>query len=110
MDAARTPALPGGRPPDVFTAELAPRPGGRLLHAARIAGAFAAGLAWQLLPSPSVHDVVVTRRDEGSEVLRLPAGQPLLAGESLARIRADLERLDPDSFVAEWASEAPADR
>jgi hypothetical protein len=102
---------PGGpRAADVFAAELAPRPGGRLRHAARIAGAFAAELAWQLLPSPSVHDVVVTRRDDGSEVVRLPAGQPLLAGESLARIRADLGRLDSESFVTEWTTEAPPDR
>jgi hypothetical protein len=105
-----TPSPGGVRAADIFGAELLPRPGGRLLHAARIAGAFVAELSWQLLPAPSVHDVVVTRRDDGSEVLRLPAGLPLLAGEPLARIRAELERLDPESFLREWGAEAPADR
>jgi len=53
---------------------------------------------------------VVTRRDDGSEVLRLPAGLPLLAGEPLARIRAELERLGPESFMTQWGADARTDR
>lgn len=105
-----TPSPGGVRAADVFAAELLPRPGGRLLHAARIAGAFVAELAWQLLPAPTVHDVVVTRRDDGSEVLRVPASLPLLDGEHLAQMRAELARLDPESFLREWSAEAHADR
>ena len=95
------------RAADVFEAELRPRRGGRLMHAARIMGAFAAQLALQLIPSPDVHDVVVSRRDDGEEVLRVPAGDPLRPGELLAHVRRELESLDPAAFLAGWR---PRDR
>jgi hypothetical protein len=94
----------GVRASDVFAADLGPRPGGRVRHRLRIAGAFLSQMAWGVLPSPSVHDVVVTRRDDGSEVLREPAGVPLLAGELLGQIREEMERLDPDTFLEEWSA------
>ena len=100
----------GVRAADVFTAELRPRPGGPLLHRLRIAGAFLSELLLQLLPTPAVHDVVVTRRDDGSEVLRVPASLPLLDGEALAQMRAELARLEPESFLREWSAEARADQ
>jgi hypothetical protein len=101
---------PGGvRAADVFAAELRPRPGGRWLQRARLAGAFVSELAWELIPSPSVHDVVVTRRDDGTEVLREPAGAPLYAGELLAQIRAELTRVDPESFLRSWSAPTPPD-
>jgi hypothetical protein len=100
----------GLRAADVFAADLRPRSGGRLRHHLRIAGAFVAELAWQLLPAPAVHDVVVTRRDDGTEVLRVPASLPLLDGEALAQMRAELDRLDPESFLREWSAEARTDR
>ena len=87
---------------DVFDADLRLRPGGRLRRALRLAGAFGAQLLWQLVPSPSVHDVVVSRRSDGAEVLREPAGDPLSAGDRLAGIRRDLATLDPDTFLAQW--------
>jgi len=92
------------RASDVFLADLRPRHGGRLLNGARLAGAALAELLLQLVPSPSVHDVVVTRRDDGSEVLREPAGSPLLAGELLGQIRDELERTDPETFLAAWSA------
>ncbi len=64
-------------------------------------------LLLQLIPSPSVHDVVVTRRDDGAEVVRVPAGEPLRAGEPLAQIRSELERLDPESFLTDWSEQPP---
>jgi hypothetical protein len=94
----------GIRAADVFVADLRPRPGGRLMQGVRLAGAALAELFLQLIPSPSVHDVVVTRRDDGTEVLREPAGVPLLAGELLGQIRDELERLDPDTFLAGWSA------
>jgi hypothetical protein len=97
---------PGVRAQDVFDVDLRPRPGGRLRQGLRLAGAFAAQLLWQLVPSPSVHDVVVTRRTDGTEVLREPAGDPLMAGDMLAGIRRDLATLDPDTFLAQWESRA----
>jgi hypothetical protein len=45
--------------------------------------------------------VVVTRRDDGTEVLRVPAGEPLRVGELLAGIRAESSRSDPESFLRE---------
>ncbi|SOD99263.1 hypothetical protein [Blastococcus haudaquaticus] len=99
----------GGDPraADVFLADLRPRPGGRLLQGARLAGAAVSELFLQLIPSPSVHDVVVTRRSDGSEVLRVPAGEPLLAGDLLGRIRDELERVDPATFLAAWSEPLP---
>ena len=97
----------GPRAADVFVADLRPRPGGRLLQGARLAGAALSELFLQLIPSPSVHDVVVTRRDDGSEVLREPAGTPLLAGELLGQIRDELDRTDPDTFLAAWSAAPP---
>ena len=96
----------GPRAAELFTADLRPRPGGRLRHGLRLAGAFAAQLMWQLVPSPSVHDVVVTRRDDGSEVLRVPAEDPLLSGDLLAYVREQLAEQDPASFLAEWQPRA----
>jgi hypothetical protein len=86
----------------VFTAALVARPGGPLMHALRVAGAVTAQLLLQLIPSPSVHDVVVIRRRDGVEVLREPAGDPLVAGDLLADVQRQLEELDPESFLAEW--------
>ena len=99
-----TPGPGGVRAADVFTAELLPRPGGRLWHAARIAGAFVAELAWQLLPAPSVHDVVVTRRADGEEVLRVPTEDVLSEGDLLAYMRQQMEEMDEESFLADWRS------
>jgi hypothetical protein len=94
------------RAADVFVADLRPRRGGRLMHAVRIAGAFVSQLALQLIPSPDVHDVVVSRRDDGEEVLRVPVGDPLLPGEVLAHVREELETLDPETFLAGWRPRA----
>ena len=86
---------------------MRPRPGGPVRHLLRIAGAFVAQLSWQLIPSPAVHDVVVSSRADGRELLRVPAEDPLLPGDLLAQIRAELERLDPDDFLAAWGSRRP---
>jgi hypothetical protein len=95
---------PGGatRAADVFDVDLRPRHGGRLMHALRLAGAFASQLALQLIPTPDVHDVVVWRRDGGEEVLRIPAGNPLLPGDVLAHVRRELQAMDPEAFIAGW--------
>ena len=92
------------RAADVFVADLRPRPGGRLLQGVRLAGAALSELLLELIPAPSVHDVVVTRRDDGTEVLREPAGVPLLAGELLGQIRDEMERVDQDTFLEGWSA------
>jgi hypothetical protein len=102
-------AIAGVRAADVFTADLRPRPDGRLRHRARIAAPFVTELFCQLIPSPSVHDVVVTRRQDGTEILRVPTGEPFQAGDLLAQIRREPARLDAESFP-EWSELAPRDR
>ena len=106
MDAAPSEGGAGDavRAADVFVADLRPRPSGRLMQGIRLAGAALSELLLQLIPAPSVHDVVVARRDDGTEVLREPAGVPLLAGELLGQIRDEMERLDPDTFLEEWSA------
>jgi hypothetical protein len=102
-----------GGPPEqvpasaVLAADLRPRPGGRARQGVRIAGAFLAQLAWQLIPSPAVHDVVVSRRDDGREVLRIPADDPMLPGDLLAVVRDQLDRMDAETFLADWQPRVP---
>ena len=98
---------PGIRAHHVFLASLEPRPGGRLLRSTRLAAAFLAELAWGLLPGPSLHDVVVTRRSDGAELVRVPAGDPLVPGDLLALVTRRLDELAPADFLAEWAAAEP---
>lgn len=99
MDAASPDGL---RAADVFAAQLLPRPGGPLRHRARVAGAFLAELLWGVVTGPSVHDVVVTRLDDGREVLRVPAGEPMVAGDMLRAVGTELATLGPEEFLATW--------
>jgi hypothetical protein len=95
------------RAADVYVAGLEPRTGGRLVRSARLFAAFVSELAWGLLPAPSVSDVVVRRRDDGGEVLRVEAGDPNVPGDMLRFVQGQLERLDPGAFLAEWAAPGP---
>jgi hypothetical protein len=92
---------------DVFDLSLRPRPGGRLRHWLRLGGAFASQMLGQLVPSPAVHDVVVIRRTDGSEVLRVPAEDPLTVGDLIAYLREQLGQLDEETFLAEWRATTP---
>ena len=97
----------GVRAADVYEATLQPVPGGRLKRSARLAAAFAAELAWGLLPSPGLFDVVVTRRADGAEVLRVGAGDPNVPGDMLGMVGRQLADLDPAAFLDEWGAEEP---
>jgi hypothetical protein len=98
---------PGVLARDVFVATLEPRPGGRLLRSVRLAAAFAAELAWGLLPAPSLSDVVVTRRRDGVELVRVEAGDPTVPGEMLGSVQRQLDSLDPAAFLAGWGATEP---
>lgn len=87
---------------DVFVADFERRPGGPLLHRARVAGAFVASLLHWLVPAPAVHDVVVRRQDDGSEVARIPVENPDVPADTLRFVQADLDARSPEEFVAEW--------
>ena len=97
----------GGRAADVYEATLQPKPGGRLERGARLAGAFVAELAWGLIPSPDLFDVVVTRRSDGAEVLRVGAGNPNVPGDMLGLVNQHLADLSPAAFLDEWGAEEP---
>jgi hypothetical protein len=85
---------------------LRPRPGSRTLHRLRVAGAFVSQLAWGLVPSPAVHDVVVVRRADDTEVLRVPTDDPLTEGDLVSYMRGQLDELDEAAFLAEWQARA----
>ena|SRR5215218_2858965 len=104
-DATRDAVRP--RAAATLTAGLEQRPGGRIRRAARLVGAVVSQLALQLVPSPSLHDVVVRRRSDGSEVLRVDSFDPLNAGDMLAYVRTQLDGLDEEAFLAEWERPTP---
>ena len=86
----------------VFAAALEDRLGSRSRQRLRIAGAFLAELAWGLLPHPSVSDLVVRRRDDGTPVLRLDAGDPRTSGDLLRQARQAMATLSPAAFEYQW--------
>ncbi|WP_245177106.1 gamma carbonic anhydrase family protein [Geodermatophilus sp. DF01-2] len=78
------------------------------MRSARLLAAFVAELSWRLFPGPSMSDVVVRRRRDGTEVLRLPAGDPLVPGDQLQHVRDMLDALGTQEFLRAWRH--PADR
>ncbi|MGK5113984.1 MULTISPECIES: hypothetical protein [unclassified Geodermatophilus] len=90
----------------VLVADLEPRPGGRLVRAARLLAAFTAELALGLLPAPALFDVVVRRRSDRSEVVRVPAVDTTTPGDLLRFVREQLETSDAGTFLAEWRERA----
>ncbi|WP_350349410.1 hypothetical protein ABIQ69_05695 [Agromyces sp. G08B096] len=59
------------------------------------------------LGGPSVADLVVVRRETDAPVLRTPAGSLEEADRLLLEIRADLDRMSVEEFLAEWGHLAP---
>ena len=79
-----------------------------MLRSARLAAAFVSEMVGGLFPGPSLHDVVVTRRADGVEVLRVWAGDPAVPGDMLAQVQRQLADRSPAEFLAEWGAEEPA--
>ncbi len=96
----------GVRAAAVHRAALERRASGRVRHGLRITGAFLAELAQGLVPGPAVHDVVVRRRDDGAEVLRVPTEDPTAPGAVLQAIRDELDAVGPEEFLAGWGVRA----
>ena len=107
MTEAESGTTDGVRAADVYEATLLSRPGGRVKRGARLAAAFIAELAWGLIPSPDLFDVVVTRRSDGAEVLRVGAGNPNVPGDMLGLVNQQLADLAPAEFLDEWGAEEP---
>ena len=98
---------PGSEPraDSLLTVALARRPGRAPARALRWL-VLAVSAAFQgLVPSPSLADLVVTRRDTGAEVLRLPAGDPDAAPLLLQHVQNQLSELSVDEFKESWGME-----
>ncbi len=54
------------------------------------------------LGGPSVADLVVRRRDTDLPIIRTKAGSLDVADRLLLAVRADLDRLSVEEFIAEW--------
>lgn len=54
------------------------------------------------LGGPSVAELVVVRTGTGAPVIRTGAGSLMEADELLRQIRADLDRMSVEEFLAEW--------
>lgn len=59
------------------------------------------------LGGPSVADLVVVRAGTGAPVIRTGAGSLMEADELLRQIRADLDRMSVEEFMAEWGHLTP---
>jgi len=86
----------------VLSVRLEPRPGPALVRAARWAAYLLSELLGNLLPQPSLTDLVVRRIADEVTVFRLPAGD-LPAGEQLLQhVQVQLDELTVDEFLARW--------
>ena len=74
----------------------------KLVHAALLIAGEATSLG-----GPSVAELVVVRAETGAPVIRTKAGSLMEADELLRQIRADLEQLTVEEFLAEWGHLKP---
>ena len=50
---------------------------------------------------------MVTRRSDGAELVRVPAGDPMVVGDLLASVQRQLDELAPAAFLAGWGATEP---
>ena len=91
----------------VLAAELVPRGGPAPLRLLRVVGYAAAEATGGLLPPPSMSDLVVRQRDDGTEVLRLPAGDVPAAGLLLQHVTERLAEQTVAEFLESWGEPTP---
>ena len=87
-----------------FDVELRPRRGGRLVRGVRLAASVIGELFLGLLPQPSLSDLVVIRRSDGTEVSRTPAGDWHSSGDLLQHVRAAAQEQTAEEFLRAWGS------
>lgn len=87
---------------DVFLAKLEPHPRTRLRAVLGAALDLWCALSGGLLELTGSGDVVVRRRVDYAEELRIFAGPPESASRVLAEVREDLRRLTPEGFRDTW--------
>lgn len=92
------PALAG----DLYEHRLEPHERGRLRRAVVAAVDLVAAATVGLLELSSAGEVVVRRRADGAEVLRVPAGPAEEAAQLLTHVREQLRTLSPADFRDAW--------
>lgn len=104
------PAGDGSEPARVhLEARLAPRRGSLAAKAVRTLLSIAAGLLTNDLEAgPSGLELVVSRRGNNAEILRLIAGTPEEADRLLQRAEHDLTHMSVLEFVTQW-TDPPAE-
>lgn len=117
-DSTRDPAGPVGRsgdgPPDVRAGEvyavaLESPVSARGRWRARAHGALlAVGAMAGWYDEPTAGDLVVRRRDDGCELLRVDAGPSEAAAQLLAHVRRQLDELSPRELRDAWGALDPA--
>lgn len=86
-----------------YEAELVPRTRRRLPRLASAAGHVVFALLGGLLDLPFHGDVVVRRRADGGEVLRVPVDNRDEAGQVLTEVQEQLARLGVEEFRERWS-------
>lgn len=91
-----------------FTAAVEPaqRPRGRRVLV--WAGSLLAAAAFGLVHGPSLHQVVLRRRSDGAEILRLNVDDGTEADSLMEEVQEDLARLTVEEFSLEWNLPTPA--
>ncbi|NYG56379.1 hypothetical protein [Nocardioides perillae] len=119
-DSTRDPAGPpaGGRPGDepagvragdVYAVALEPPGTARGRWRARAHGALlAVGAMAGWYDEPTAGELVVRRRDDGRELLRVDAGPSEAAAQLLAHVRRQLDELAPRELRDVWGALDPA--
>ena len=87
---------------DVYDHELTAPRGGRVRRALAGVVDLVASVDAGPLGLGSVGDVVVRRRDDGVEVLRVTAGPPEEAAATVRELDAQLRTLTPEEFRGRW--------
>jgi len=87
---------------EVYVVHLEPHPRPPVRRVLRAALDLWCAASGGMLELSSAGDVVVRRRHDDAEELRMFAGPPESAAPMLHQVRHDLEHLSPEDFRAAW--------
>lgn len=87
---------------EVYSSALEPSPRGRIGRAVCSALDLWCAMTGGVLELTSAADVVVRRRSDAGEELRVAGGPPSVSLGLLEQVRADLVVMGPDEFRSEW--------
>ncbi len=87
---------------EVYSSALEPPPRGPIGRAVCSALDLWCAMTGGVLELTSAADVVVRRRSDAGEELRVAGGPPSVSLGLLEQVRADLVAMGPDEFRSEW--------